>query len=217
MFVGHFAVGLGAKEFAPKASLATLIFAAALADVLWIVFFPLGLEQVVIAPGIMVANSLDLVSIPFSHSLLADAVWALLFAAIYFWRSHDSRGAWIIAAAVLSHWVLDVVTHRPDMQFAPGIETRVGLGLWNSRLGTVIVEGGLWLAAIVLYVRATRPTGRAGVYAFWIVIAILTALWLLSLNGDPPPSLKTLAVVDTVFFIVVLAWAAWMNRVRRTT
>ena len=141
MFVGHFAVGLAAKPFAPRVSLATLILAAAFADLLWIVFFVTGLEHVEIAPGLMATNSLNLVSVPFSHSLLMDAVWALLCAGIYFLARRDSRGAWIIAAAVLSHWVLDVVTHRPDMQLAPGIDTRLGLGLWNSPTATLIVEG----------------------------------------------------------------------------
>jgi hypothetical protein len=138
----------------------------------------------------------------------------MLFAGMYFLARRDARGAWVIAAAVLSHWVLDVATHRPDMQLAPGIETRLGLGLWNSPLATLIVEGALWLAAIVVYVRGTQPSGQAGRYGFWPVIVILTFLWLTSLRGDPPPSLSALAVINTIFFVVVLAWAAWMNRAR---
>jgi hypothetical protein len=160
----------------------------------------------------MVANSLNLVYIPFSHSLLMDAVWGGLFAAVYFLMRHDSRGAWILFFAVLSHWVLDVAVHRPDMPLAPGIDIRLGLGLWNSRLGTLIVEGALWLGAILLYVRATRPVRRSGVYAFWTMIVLLTALWLISLRGDPPPSLGSLAIVNTIFFAIVEAWAFWMNR-----
>jgi hypothetical protein len=216
VFVGHFAVGLASKSVAPKVSLGILILAATFSDVLWILFFPLGIEQVVIQPGIMAANSLNLVYIPFSHSLLMDAVWGGLFAAVYFPLRHDSRGAWILCAAVLSHWVLDWATHRPDMPLAPGIDLRFGLGLWNSRLATFIVEGAIWFVAIILYVRATQPTSRfGGVYAFWTMIVLLTALWLLSLGGAPPPSLRSLAIVNTFFFAIVEAWAFWMNRVRR--
>jgi membrane-bound metal-dependent hydrolase YbcI (DUF457 family) len=214
MFVGHFAVAFAAKPVAPRVSLATLIVAAGLADILWIAFFVTDVEHVDIVPNLMKANSLDLVSIPFSHSLLMDAVWALLFGGAYFLARRDVRGAWIIAAAVLSHWVLDVVTHRPDMQLVPWMETRLGLGLWNSPIGTLIVEGALWLAAIAVYVRGTRSKGRAGRYGFWPMIAILTALWLASLRGDPPPSLSAMAGINTVLFMVVLAWAAWMNRAR---
>jgi hypothetical protein len=79
LFVGHFAVAFAAKPLAPKVSLATLILAAALSDVLWIIFFTAGIEEVVIQPGIMVANSLNLLYIPFSHSLVMDAVWGGLF------------------------------------------------------------------------------------------------------------------------------------------
>jgi hypothetical protein len=174
MFVGHFAVAFAAKPAAPRVSLWTLIAAAGLADLLWIAFFVAGVERVAIVPGLMAANSLDLVSVPFSHSLLMDAVWALLFGGAYFLVRRDARGAWVIAAAVLSHWVLDVVTHRPDMQLVPWTETRLGLGLWNSPIATLIVEGTLWLAAVAIYVRATRPTGWAGRYGFWTMIVILT-------------------------------------------
>jgi membrane-bound metal-dependent hydrolase YbcI (DUF457 family) len=215
MFVGHFAVGLAAKRAAHKVSLGTLILAASLSDVLWICFFPAGIEQVTIQPGIMAANSLNLVYIPFSHSLLMDAIWGGLFAAGYFLFRRDSRGAWIIFAAVLSHWFLDVATHRPDMPLAPGLELRFGLGLWNSRMATFMVEGALWLGAVILYARSTRPVRRAGVYAFWTMFVLLTALWILSLGGQPPPSLASLAIVNTVFFTIVEAWAYWMNRCRR--
>src|SRR5262245_49458297 len=162
----------------------------------------------------MVANSLDLIYIPFSHSLLMDAVWGALFAAIYYQWRRDSRGAWMLFAAVLSHWVLDVATHRPDMPLAPGVDMRFGLGLWNSRAATVIVEGALWFGALIAYARAARPARRSGWYAFWSVIVLLTVLWVVSLGGEPPPSLSALAVVDAVFLALVLAWACWMNRSR---
>ena len=214
MFVGHFAVALAAKPVARKVSLGTLILAAALSDLLWIVFFASGVEEVVIQPGIMVANSLNLVYIPFSHSLLMDAIWGGLFAAVYFFLRQDSRGAWILFALVLSHWVLDVATHRPDMPLAPGIDMRFGLGLWNSRAATFLFEGALWFGAIIFYTRSTRARGRAGVYGFWSMIVLLTALWVISLRGDPPPSLAALAIVNTIFFAIVEAWAYWMNRAR---
>ena len=100
------------------------------------------------------------------------------------------------------------------MPLIPGVDLRLGLGLWNSRAATLIVEGALWLAAVILYARATRPTGRTGMYALWVMIILLTALWLISLRGDPPPSLSAMAIVNTVFFAVVLGWASWMNRSR---
>ena len=214
MFIGHFAVGLLAKGTAPKVSLAALILAALFADILWILFFVLGIEQVLIEPGLMVANSLNLVYIPFSHSLLMDALWGMLFAAAYFLTRKEGWGASVLFAAVVSHWFLDFASHRPDMPLAPGIDVRFGLGLWNSRIATFIVEGALWLGALIYYIRTTQSKGRAGIYAFWPMIVVLTVLWLISLRGDPPPSLSGLAIANSVFFTIVLAWAAWMNRCR---
>jgi len=217
VFVGHFAAGLAAKRIAPRVPLSAAILAAAFSDVVWILCFPTGIEKVEIHPGLMVANSLDLIYIPFSHSLLMDAVWGALFAVIYYQWRRDSRGAWILFAAVLSHWILDVATHRPDMPLSPGLDMRFGLGLWNSRASTFIVEGGLWFGCVLLYVAGTRAKTRGGVYGFWTMIVLLTLLWVISLRGDPPPSLASLAITNTIFFAVVLAWAQWMNRSRVST
>jgi hypothetical protein len=214
MFVGHLAVGLAAKPIAPKVSLALLIFAAVLSDALWILFFVLGIEQVVIQPGLMVANSLNLVYIPFSHSLVMDAVWGGLLGGLYFLIRRDQRGAWMVFAAVMSHWLLDFATHRPDMPLAPGVDLRFGLGLWNSRAATFAVEGAMWFASVVVYARTTRAKGRAAAVSFWLMIALLTALWIISLRGDPPPSLSAMAIFNIAFLAVVLGWAAWMNRSR---
>ena len=89
-----------------------------------------------------------------------------------------------------------------------------GLGLYNSPLGLLLVEGGLWLAGIVLYVRATRARGLAGHLVLWIGVAIFTALWLLSFNGAPPPSMRLLVIVDLILFPVLLAWLYWVDSLR---
>jgi hypothetical protein len=214
VFIGHFAAGLLAKRAAPGASLGTLVAAATLPDLLWVPLFVLGVEHVRIQPGITAVNALDLYDIPISHSLLMDAVWAVLLAGAYFLLRRYPRGALVVAAAVLSHWVLDFVSHRPDMPLAPGVHRYFGLGLWNSRAATFAVEGLLWAAALVVYTRATRPKTHAGVWAFWTVATLLTLLWLLSLGGAPPPGLTAIAVSNFVIFAGVLAWAYWIDRLR---
>jgi membrane-bound metal-dependent hydrolase YbcI (DUF457 family) len=148
MLVGHFAVGLGAKPIAPKVSVGTLMLAAVVADLLFWVFVLLGFEHVRIQPGITATNALDLYDIPLSHSLLMDGVWAVLLGGVYFLRNRDARGAWVVSIAVLSHWVLDFVSHRPDMPLAPGMHTYLGLGLYNSHIGILIVEGLLWIVGV---------------------------------------------------------------------
>jgi len=211
MFVGHLAAGFAAKRFAPRTSLGTLLVAALLADLLWVIFLLAGIEHARIQPGITAANALDLWDYPFSHSLLTGALWAALFAGIYYaWRRY-APGAWAIFAAVLSHWLLDFASHRADMPLAPGLHRYFGLGLWNSIPATYLVEGFLWLVGILLYARATRASGRTGVYAFWVMIALLTALWIPSVGGPPPPSLRAMAFANIPFSLVLFAWAFWID------
>jgi membrane-bound metal-dependent hydrolase YbcI (DUF457 family) len=214
MFVGHLAVGLVAKRIEPKLSLGTGVLAAMLVDLLWAIFLIAGIEHVHFKPGMGAANYFVAYDIAMSHSLLMGAVWAALFAAAYFLRRHYPRGAWILFAAVLSHWFLDFVSHRPDMPLAPGVHRYFGLGLWNSIPATFIVEGGFWLVAIVLYVRATHPKNRAGVYAFWSVVVLLTLAWYNNIAGPPPRNPHTAPIVSLIFFSLVVAWAYWMNRLR---
>ena len=57
-----------------------------------------------------------------------------------------------------SHWLLDLVVHRPDLPFYPGPSPKVGLGLWHSLPGTLVVELGL--LAVGLWVTGAPP-GRA--------------------------------------------------------
>jgi hypothetical protein len=214
MLVGHVAVGFAAKRVEPKISLGTLVLAAMFIDFLWCIFMIAGIERVQFKGGMGAANYLDASNIAISHSLLMDTIWAALFAAAYFLRRHYARGAWVVFVAVLSHWVLDFVSHRPDMPLAPAVSRYFGLGLWNSIPATLVVEGGFWLLAIILYVHATRPKRRAGVYALWSVIALLTLAWYNNIAGPPPPNPHTAPIVSLVFFSLIVAWAYWMNQLR---
>jgi hypothetical protein len=214
MLVGHFAVGLGAKPIAPRVSVGTLMLAAVVADLLFWAFVLLGVEHVRVSPGITATNALDLYDIPLSHSLAMDAVWAVLLGGSYFLRHRSARGAWVLAAVVLSHWVLDFVSHRPDMPLAPGLHTYLGLRLYNSRIGIFIVEGVLWVVGVVIYAQATRAKNRAGLFGFWLVVALLTLLWISTLNGSPPSNLRVAGISSLIFFSCVVVWAYWMDRVR---
>jgi hypothetical protein len=213
MLVGHFAIGLTAKRVEPKISLGTLVLAAMLADFLWCVFMLAGIEHVQFKPGRGAANYLVASDIAWSHSLLTNAIWGAVFAAAYYWRRRYPRGAWILFAAVLSHWLLDVIAHRADMALAPGVPSYFGLGLWTSIPATLIVEGGFWLFAIIIYTRAAHPQKRAGAYAFWSVAALLTLIWYSNIAG-PPPDPHTMPVSSLILFTLVVAWAYWINQLR---
>jgi len=211
MFIGHFGAALAAKPFAPRASLGTLIAAAQLVDLVWPVLLLLGAERVIIRPGDTAFTPLEFVSYPWTHSLLMVLAWAALFGVVYRARTHDLSGAWVIAALVVSHWVLDFVTHRPDLPLAFGA-TKVGLGLWNSRPGTIAVEGALFSAGVYLYARTTQPRNRRGRWALVGLVVLLVALYFAN-QGPPPPSPTAIGVVG-LFGALFIPWGAWIDRNR---
>ena len=212
MFIGHFGLALAAKKVAPRPSLGTLVFAAQLADGLWPIFLLLGWEQVAIAPGITPVTPLDFTSYPYSHSLLADVAWAALLAGSYYALRRDRNGAFWLAVLVLSHWVLDFASHRPDMPLWPGGPVE-GLGLWYSVPATLAVEFALFAAGAWLYVSATRARDRWGSVLFWLFLLVLAILYLAAVFGPPPPSVHALAMSGLAGWLFV-AWAYWIDRHR---
>ncbi len=212
MLVGHYAVGLAIKRLVPQTSLGTFVLAAMLADLLWCVFMIAGIDHVQFRHGMGAANYLEATNIAMSHSLLMDAIWAALLAAAYFWRKLDARAAAFVFLAVVSHWLLDFVSHRPDMPLAPGVRRSLGLGLWTSIPATFIVEGGFWLLAIILYARAARPKPRAWAYTFWSGIIVLTLLWWSNIAGPPPRNPAIAPFASLTIFSLSVAWAYWVNR-----
>jgi membrane-bound metal-dependent hydrolase YbcI (DUF457 family) len=212
MFIGHFGVALAAKRLAPGPSLGTLILAALLVDGVWPVFLLLGWEKVEIVPGITAVTPLLFVSYPYTHSLVAGVLWGSLLATAYFLRRRDHAGALWLAALVVSHWVLDFVSHRPDMPLWPG-GPRVGLGLWYSLPATLVVEFALLGIGAWLYVSVTRPRDRIGMVAFWAFVATLAAIYSASVFGPPPPSVQVLAMSGLLGWLFVV-WAYWIDRHR---
>jgi hypothetical protein len=186
-----------------------LFAAVQLADLLWPVFLLLGWERASIVPAPNPFLTLSLDSIPISHSLLTLIAWAALFALLYRARTGYARGALVVALAVVSHWLLDFVTHRPDMPLYPG-GPLVGLGLWNSVRGTVVVECLMLLAGLGLYVRAARARDGVGRYGFWGLITLLVLSYTSSLLAAPP-TMRVIAIGGIVFGWLFVAWAGWAD------
>ena len=161
MFLGHFAVGLAGRRVTPAASLAAWIAAVQLVDLIWPIFLLLGLEHVRIAPGITAFTPLDFYDYPITHSLVGGVGWAALFAGLWYWRTRAARTALFLAAGVLSHWVLDVIAHRPDVPVLPH-GPYVGLGLWYSVPATLAVELTMFAAAILYIWRDRAEVTRRG-------------------------------------------------------
>lgn len=213
MLIGHYGVALAAKRVAPRTSLGTLILAAEWADELWPFLLLTGTEHVRVVPGYMAANSLQFTSYPYTHSLLMLIVWGVLFGAVYFAIRRYVRGAWVVGAVVLSHWVLDLVVHAADLPLWPGSSPKVGLGLWNSIPGTLIAEFGLLLLGTVIYLRCTRARDRVGSWGLWTMLALLSAILISGLVSPPPASPKAIAFGALGLWIFV-PWGYWVDRHR---
>jgi membrane-bound metal-dependent hydrolase YbcI (DUF457 family) len=214
MFLGHFGVGFGAKAAVPTTSLGTLLLASQLIDLLWPTLLLLGLEQVAIAPGITRVTPLDFTHYPISHSLAAVLVWGLLFGVAYHALRRSPRGALVCGLAVVSHWLLDLLTHRPDLPLAPGSGVRVGLGLWGSLAGTVLVELAVFAVGVYMYLRTTRASDRTGTIALWALVGFLLVIYAGNILGPPPPSVTAIAWLGQAQWLLV-AWGYWIDHHRR--
>jgi hypothetical protein len=213
MFVGHFGVGLGAKAAIPRVSLGTLFLAAQFVDLLWPTLVLLDLEFFKIQPGITKLMPLDFASYPISHSLLMGCAWGLLFGFVYWLVRKKTKAALVLGLCVVSHWVLDLLVHRPDLPLYPGNSPRLGLGLWNSLAGTLLLEGSIFGVGLVLYLRTTKAKNRAGIIGFWTVLGFLMLVYFANIVGPPPPSTSAVAWAGQLQWLFVI-WAYWIDRNR---
>src|SRR3989454_2318569 len=166
MFVGHYGVSFAAKRRDPSIPLWALFVAVQLLDVSWSLFVFFGVEKVRIVPGITASNPLDLYYMPYTHSLVAALLWSL--GAYVAYRSirgfgASRRAALLVAAAVFSHWVLDLIVHRPDLPLYDNT-LKMGLGLWNYRAAAFLLEVAILFGGMLLYLRSTTATTSVGRY-----------------------------------------------------
>jgi len=202
MGIGHLAVGLASKRWAPRASLGWLTLAPVFVDVLWSLFILTGIEQSRIVPGITKAMPLDLQYIGISHSLVTVIAWGVLFGAVYFARHRDFRAAAVLFVGVFSHFVLDWISHRPDMPILPS-GPRVGLGLWNYPIPAMLTEVALVIGGLAIYMRSTRARTPSSNHQLFALIAVLLLINIGAYFGPPPPDVKPMAAMNLLLTAVV--------------
>lgn len=165
MFPGHFAAGLALKTVEPKAPTFGLMIGVGLLDLVFAAGVALGVEGGGFAHFVT----------PWSHSLAMAIVWSLLFGACH--AKLGLRVAAVIALSVFSHWILDLVSHQPDMQVWPYSPIELGFGPLFGGLGgwleaLVTIGGGLTYA-----VWARRPENRRRRWGTTVaVLGLLLAL-----------------------------------------
>lgn len=214
MFIGHYAVALGAKKYAPQVSLGILFLACQLADLIWPNLVLLGIETVAIEPGSTVMTPLNFVHYPYSHSLVALLLWSAIFAVLYLFLARAGRRAtFVVAMLVVSHWLLDVLTHRPDMPITLSDSTRIGVGLWNFPAIAVALELLLFGLGVWLYARQTIAFDRQGSVGFWALVVFLVLAYAANLFGPTPPTVTAVAWSAQALWLIV-AWGFWVDQHR---
>src|SRR5881396_2832405 len=213
MFVGHYGISFAAKRLDKTIPLWVLFLAVQLLDLGWGVLVPLGVEKVRIVPGITASNPLDLYYMPFTHSLVAALLWSLGAYAAYrairaFGASH--RAALLVALAVFSHWVLDLVVHRPDLPLYDNA-AKVGLGLWNYPAPAFLLEVAVLFGGMFLYLRSTTATTHLGRYGMPVSGMVMLVVQAFVFFGPPPSSDGAAAVTALGAYVVFAAVAGWLE------
>lgn len=214
MFIGHFGIGFGSKKFAPALSLGVLFIAAQFLDLLWPTLLLLDLEHVSIAPGITEFTPLDFIDYPISHSLVMVAGWGFLLGILAWLYMKELKYLYIIFLCVLSHWFLDLIVHRPDLPLIPGDSTRIGFGLWNYPVVSMIIECVIFLGGVYLYYRSTSAKSGFGTYGLIGLVAFLMLIQVANMIGPPPPNVTAIAWAGQLQWVfVILAFFIDKNRV----
>lgn len=175
MFIGHIGAGLALKRIAPQLNLGWLMLSSFLLDILLWCFVLLGIESVIIPVNYEQLRYLTFI-FPYSHSLLAVGTWALLSYVLVNAGTKMKRFALAASLGVISHAVLDVLVHPPQIPLFFSGSPMLGLSLWSNLAVESILEVVLLGAGLMLYFGATAATTFTGRYGMLISLSIIAIL-----------------------------------------
>ena len=184
MFVGHYAAAFAAKAIEPKAPLWTLVAGAQLVDIGWSALIIAGIERASVDPALP-GSSLILEHMPWTHSLPMTFVWAAGAALLArFVLRLTNWASVMIGITVASHWLLDFLVHRPDLELWIGGD-KVGLGLWNYPVPEQALEMGLLAVCGAAWAASRKAEGRTAWPAL-VFIGFLVALQVIAMLAPTP-------------------------------
>ncbi|MGV8150124.1 MAG: metal-dependent hydrolase [Candidatus Woesearchaeota archaeon] len=213
MFIGHFGIGFFAKKYAPKISLGWLFIASQFIDLLWPILLLFNVEKVAINNPVVGILTFNFISYPISHSLFMVFIWGILFGLIYWFFQKDKIGAIVLGLCVMSHWILDLIVHVPDLPLAPWDATKVGFGLWNYVIVSQIIEIAIFAFGIIIYMKYTKSKNNIGKYGLLGLVVLLFVIHLANIFGSAPPSVEIVAWAGNLQWIFVIL-AFWIDKNR---
>ncbi len=215
MFAGHYAPALAAGALKRAPSMGAAFLAVQFVDVLWAGFILTGVEHARLEPGYLAMSNLVLYDMPWTHSLAAALVWSLFLGLIY--RAFDRGGGWpaaaVIGALVLSHWLLDLLVHAPDLALYPG-GPKVGLGWWDMPALALGSELGLFVIGFTLYMIATRGKSAIGAVLPWLTAALMLSVLAYEKLTPPPPSMAQMAISALIAYVLFAALGFGLDATR---
>jgi hypothetical protein len=219
MFIGHLGVGFASKRLAPQVPLGVLLLLSQGLDQLCGLFVILGIEHMGVAPGNTVMSPLLFISYPWSHGLLMALTWSIAVGIVSWKILARWQTGLVLGGLVFSHWVLDLIVHKPDLPLLFDQSTKVGLGLWNSVAGTHIAEFSLFGFGALIYFRMTKAKDAIGLWALVGIFAFFSFVYLMNHYGPPPPVEipERLLVLPIFVFVLLLPWGNWIDRHRKVT
>jgi hypothetical protein len=214
MFIGHYGVSFAIKARERSIPLWVLFVAVQFLDVFWGIFVLTGVEKVRIVPGFTATNPLDLYYMPYTHSLVGALFWSAVgFALYWLLRGRDRTAALLVGLAVFSHWLLDLVVHRPDLALYDDTY-KMGLGLWDYPAIAFGLEIVLLFFGIFLYLRSTTAHDAIGKYGIPVLALLMIVAQSVVFFGSPPPSANAAAATALIAYFVFAAAAFFIEHRR---
>jgi hypothetical protein len=211
MFVGHYAAGLALKKYERRASLGVLFLAVQFVDILFFPFVLLGIERINIIENFTQSTHFELEYMPYTHSLAGSLFWAALVYALFRWVIVKQHGvALVVALAVFSHWVFDLVMHTPDLPLWSDASLKLGIGLWNNAVAAYLLEAALLLGALWLYLGSTSAITKTGKYGMGILVVFMLLINIgnvfAPLQSDSKVALAVFALLAYFLFAAIAFW-----------
>lgn len=210
MFIGHYAPAFVAATSRKAPPLGSLFVAAQLVDFGFFSLMLADVEHMRLVPGITAMNAMDLYDMPWTHSMAGALAWALGLALLVrlIWKSWAAAG--IAGAVVFSHWLIDLLVHRPDLTLAGGPPGH-GLGLWNHPAIEIPLELAFAYGGLAWFVARTRATSRAGTLSVAVLALAMAGCQAFNWFVQPETLTPFFPISGLAAYSVLALLAWWMS------
>ena len=199
--VDHSATALVIKRRFPSVPMTPLLVSVQAMELAWVALNYLGVEQTTTSASVRTVADIHLAYIPYSHSV-ATAAAAALFTWLTIERGFGRRALGrAVAVGILSHLVLDLATHAPDIALWPGSPfPKLGLGLYSGAPAVAFVVELLYGVLCWWVYR-----GRKGLLVVLLVGNLANTSFFFASIAGPEELLagRPLLVVTAVFVQIV--------------